>query len=380
MSGFSLPDLGEGLTEAEIVSWHVSPGDSVVEGQPLVSVETDKAVVEIPSPRSGRVGRLHGAAGDRIEVGTLLVDFDDGAYQEPGALVGQLPGHEPAKPEVASTPPSPAGLQEPTGDERVKAAPAVRAAARARGIDLARMTPTGPDGQVVMADLDRAAAQEAEPSPAAALEGMELMRGPRRAMARNMSRAHAAIVPATVTDVAVADHLTPETDVTVRLIRAIAAGCVAAPALNAWLDPSGERRRLNDRLDLGIAMDSPDGLFVPVLRDAGGRDAGSLRQELNHLKDAVAARTVTPDMLRGATFTLSNFGTLGGRFAALVVMPPQVAILGAGRGAPAVVAVDGAPAVRRTLPLSLTFDHRAVTGGEAARFLAAVIADLEQVE
>ena len=133
---------------------------------------------------------------------------------------------------------------------------------------------------------------------------------------------------------------------------------------------------MHDRVDLGIATDTADGLFVPVLRDVGNRDTADLRAGLDRMKADIEARRVPPEELRGATITLSNFGMLGGRFAALVVVPPQVAILGAGRIAPAVVAVDGAPAVRRILPLSLTFDHRAVTGAEAARFLAAAAADL----
>jgi pyruvate dehydrogenase E2 component (dihydrolipoamide acetyltransferase) len=135
---------------------------------------------------------------------------------------------------------------------------------------------------------------------------------------------------------------------------------------------------LHDRIDLGIATDTADGLFVPVLRDVGNRDPADLRTGLDRMKADIEARTVPPEELRGATITLSNFGMLGGRFAALVVVPPQVAILGAGRIAAAVVAVDGAPAVHRVLPLSLTFDHRAVTGAEAARFLAAAAADLAQ--
>ena len=162
-----------------------------------------------------------------------------------------------------------------------------------------------------------------------------------------------------------------------RLVRAVAAACAAEPVLNVWYDSANEGRRIHDKVDLGIAVDTPDGLFVPVLRDVGRRDEADLRGGLEAMKKDVTARTVPPEELRGATITLSNFGMMAGLHAALVVVPPQVAILGAGRVAPRVVAVDGKLAVRRMLPLSLTFDHRAVTGGEAARFLAAAIADLE---
>ena len=369
MSTFDLPDLGEGLQEAEIVEWHVNPGDNVVADQPLLSVETDKAVVEIPSPQSGHIARLHGAPGERVETGALLVEFETGEHADTGAIVGDLGKREDAGVREPARP-------HPAGDiaaPRVKAAPAVRAAAAAREIDLSLVTPSGPAGQVVMADLDRYA-----PAPSD-LGAMVPLQGVRRAMARNMARAHAEVVPATVSDVAVVDHLTPDTDVTVRLIRAVAAGCAAEPALNAWFDRGAMARRLHDRVDLGIAVDTKDGLFAPVLRDAGNREPDDLRRALDAMKADILARTIPPADLRGQTITLSNFGALGGRYAALVVVPPQVAILGAGRILPSTVVVEGAPAVRRTLPLSLTFDHRAVTGGEAARFMAAVIEDLERV-
>jgi pyruvate dehydrogenase E2 component (dihydrolipoamide acetyltransferase) len=196
-------------------------------------------------------------------------------------------------------------------------------------------------------------------------------------MARNMARSHAEVVPATVMDEADAEW-PAGADVLVRVIRAVAAACRVEPALNAWFDSAKEERRLFARLDLGVAMQTEDGLFVPVLRDAGKRDDAALRSEVERLRAGVRARTLPPEELRAPTFTLSNFGVLGGRFAELVIVPPQVAILGAGRVEPRAVAHDGAPAVRRRMPLSLTFDHRVVTGGEAARFLAAVRAELER--
>jgi pyruvate dehydrogenase E2 component (dihydrolipoamide acetyltransferase) len=255
-------------------------------------------------------------------------------------------------------------------DAPVRAAPAVRALARQRGVDLADIAGTGPDGAIVTTDVQAAAAA----TPAGAVEPL---RGVRRAMARNMARAHAEVVPATVTDDADIAAWLPGTDVTIRLLRALARGVAAEPALNAtWLG-FDEGRRLNDRIDIGIATDTADGLFVPVLRDVGNRDAADLRRGLERMKADVLARAIPPEELRGATITLSNFGMFGGRHAALVVVPPQVTIIGAGRIHDAVVAREGSMAIRRVLPLSLTFDHRAVMGGEATRFFAAVIADLE---
>ena len=359
MKPFALPDLGEGLHEAELVAWHVSAGDHVAADQPLVSVETEKAVVEIPAPWSGRIAKLYGVPGDRIRVGATLVDYTEGDATDTGAIVGELP--KTAPPIVAPKQMGPRGI---------KATPAVRALASRLGVDLAAVMPTGPDGTVMSADVEHAAQTLREAGPA------EPLRGVRRAMAAGMTRAHAEAVPATLTDQADVDAWPAGTDVTIRLIRAIVAGSKSEPALNAWYDGEKMARHLHKKVDLAIAMDTPDGLFAPVLRNVDSRPPADLRRGLDAMKRDILARRVPLDELRGATITLSNFGTLGGAHAVLVIMPPQVAIIGAGRLAARVVPVDGKPAVHRTLPLSLTFDHRAVTGGEAARFLAAVIADL----
>jgi pyruvate dehydrogenase E2 component (dihydrolipoamide acetyltransferase) len=162
-----------------------------------------------------------------------------------------------------------------------------------------------------------------------------------------------------------------------RLIRAIVAGCEAEPALNAWYDSRLVGRRLLKSIHLGVAVDSPDGLFVPVLRDVGARTPEDLSAGLERLRRDVKTRTIPPEELRGYTFILSNFGTFGGRYANPIVQPPTVAILGAGRVRDEVVAIDGAAKIHPIMPLSLTIDHRAVTGGEATRFLAAVVADLQ---
>jgi len=365
---FKLPDLGEGLHEAEIVTWHVSVGDHVVVDQPLVSVETDKAVVEVPSPRAGRIAALHGAEGEMIQVGSPLVEFEEaGAGSEPGAIVGELPQEETPLP--AET----AAERSTHHGGRVRAAPAVRALAEREGVDLTNLSGSGPAGAITTDDVRHAAAASSSAGP------LEPLRGVRRAMAKRMAEAHAAVVPATVSDEADVEAWAGETaDVTVRLARALAVAAAAEPALNAWFDAAAEGRRLLQRVDLGIAVDTPDGLFVPVLRDVGARDAKSLRAGLERMKVDLLARTIPPEELRGASITLSNFGMIAGRWAAPVVVPPQVAIVSAGRIAPRVVALDGQPAVRRLLPLSLTFDHRVVTGGEAARFLKALIEDLEK--
>ena len=349
-SVFNLPDLGEGLAEAEIVAWHVGMGDHVVTDQPLVSVETDKAVVEVPSPQSGHIAALHGEPGDVIAVGAPLVEFAAAAAEDKGAVVGEIP--------------KAAGM--------VTAAPALRRLAKELAVDLASVEGTGPDGAIVRADVEAAAK--------GVVPGREKIRGVRRAMLRNMVRAGAEVVPATVTDEADIECWSPKADVTVRLIRAMAAGCKTSPSLNAWFDPVTETRTLHPHIDLGIAVETEDGLFAPAMRDIGNRGADDLRRGVAAMKKDIEARSIPHEQLVGQSITLSNFGMFGGRFADLVVVPPQVAILGAGRAEARVVAIDGKPAVRRMLPLSLSFDHRVVTGVEAARFLNAVIEDLEKAD
>ncbi len=314
MRQFLLPDLGEGLEEAEIVTWHVNAGDRVVVDQPLVSVETDKAVVEVPSPWSGRIARLFGGKGDLIKVGAALVEFAEGEQGDTGTVVGELGQGEKTVREAEAPTPAPA--------RTLQVLPAVRALARKLDVDLNLVQATGPGGTITRADVERAAKSLAEAGPAEPLRGM------RRAMAQRMAAAHTEVVRTTVTDEADIEDWRKGEDVTIRLVRAIAA-----------------------------------------------RD---LRAGLDRLRADAAARSIPPEELRGATITLSNFGMIGGRFANLIVVPPQVAIIGAGRIDQRVLVHNGQPAARRVLPLSLTVDHRVVTGGEAARFLVALKADLER--
>ena len=355
MSTFALPDLGEGLQEAEIVSWHVAEGDHVVVDQPLVAVETEKAVVEVPSPKAGHVARLLVKAGERVKVGAPLLEFEEGRHAESGAIVGDLAG--PGRVSRGLSP--------------VRATPAVRARARELGVDLARVTPTGPEGTILLADVQAAASRpSAGPMPAA-------LRGARRTMATNMAQAWREVAHATLHDEADIEAWSAMEDLTCRLVRALIAGCKSEPALNASFDAASLSLRENPTIDVGLAIDSPEGLFVPVLRDAAGATPPDWRRQIDTFKRGVQERSLTPADLRAPTITLSNFGSIAGSHASLIIMPPQVAILGAGRiAARPVQTADGSIALHRALPLSLTFDHRAVTGGMAARFLRAVIADL----
>ncbi|HYK78803.1 MAG TPA: dihydrolipoamide acetyltransferase family protein [Micropepsaceae bacterium] len=365
MRSFNLPDLGEGLSEAEIVTWHVSAGDRVVVDQPLVSVETDKAVVEVPSPYSGVIAKLHAAAGDIVRIGNPLVDFEDaGVHEDKGTVVGTVPAAETqanGKPERESAP-----------QTNIRAMPAVRALARKLGVDLAGIDPTGANGTITAHDVNRYASAMSNAGPATPLHGV------RRAMAQKMEQSHAEIVPASVYDEADIESWIENGDITVRLIRAMVAGCRVSPMLNAWYNGQDKTVRIIEKISVGMAINTDDGLFVAVMRNVGTRDDADLRRGLDNLKRAVQQRQIPLEELRGATITLSNFGVAGaGRFANLVIVPPQVAIVGAGTIRPQVLARNGKAQVRRTLPLSLTFDHRVVTGIEATRFLKAMLASLE---
>lgn len=364
MKIFKLPDLGEGLQEAEIVKWHVAVGDDVKADAPMVSVETAKAVVDIPAPYDGRIARLYGKPGDIAHTGAPLVAFEgESDVADAGTVVGKV---EVGQKVVSNAPAGPASV---TGG--IKATPAVRALARKLNVDLAMVTPTGADGLTTTHDVERAARVLAEAGP------IEVMRGVRRAMAQNMELATAEVASATIMDDADVESWPAGTQTMQRLIRALVAGCRAEPCLNAWYDSEKIGRWVVKTVDIGIAVDTPDGLLVPVLRNCGQRSLHELSAALEKLIADTRARKVPPEELRGNTITLSNYGSIAGRYASPVVLPPTVAILGAGRITKQVVVSDDRPAVHRMLPLSLTFDHRAVTGGEAGRFLNAVIADLQ---
>ncbi len=328
---FRLPDLGEGLQEAEIVEWLRKAGDDVKIDEPLVSVETAKAVIEIPSPQSGKLKRLFGEAGDIVRIGAPLAGFEGepDISEDAGTVVGAVEAGARVLQEV------PAAIGRSAGS--IRATPAVRALANRLEVDLAIVTPSGPDGVITAGDVQRVARILKEAGPA------EPLRGFRRAMAQNMALAQAEVAAATVMDDADIEAWPAGADTTIRLIRALVAGCQAEPALNAWFEGRALARRVLRKIDLGIAVDLPEGLFVPVLRDVANRDAADLRRGLDRMRADLVARRVPPDDLRGNTITLSNFGAIGGTYAAPVVLPPTVAILGAGRIRHNVVACDGAP-------------------------------------
>ena len=439
---FNLPDLGEGLPDATIVEWYVKEGDVIRLDENLVSMETAKAVVDVPSPVSGKVLKLAGGAGDVIVTGTMLAEFEIDPSL-PQRAEGQDTGHHHgpshAAPEPAAAAPAPAAAAKAEPEDAgtvvgamqvgnavvaeaavavggVKAVPAVRATARKLGVDIARVRASGPDGTVTMDDVKRAAAdgsakpgaapaaRAAAPAPAApaaapaqrstlsqtgkpmrtqppgaAASGQpEQIKGVRRNMARVMADARDRVVQTTLVDDADLHQWLGKQDITARTIRAIVTACRAEPALNAWFDDENLTLTKHPHVDLGLAVDTPDGLFVPALRNAHLLDNRGLREGINRLRTQVEDRSIPASELSGYTISLSNFGVFAGRYGTVVVVPPCVAIVGVGKLSHDVVAVMGGIEVHRRMPISLTFDHRACTGGEAARFLAALLDDLAQ--
>ncbi|HEU4602645.1 MAG TPA: dihydrolipoamide acetyltransferase family protein, partial [Steroidobacteraceae bacterium] len=388
-------DLGEGLPEAEIVAWHVREGDSVTVDQPLLSVETAKAVVDVPSPYTGRVVKFHAKPGDTVETGKPLVEFEvQGGTKTPAASAstgtaapasgqGMVVGHMASSDEEFVDRAIAGGARRRSG-ERVRAAPAVRMLAKRLNVELSSCRATGRRGLVTVDDvLARANIGTRGRGPGIVVPSItdaDKLRGTRKAMSHSMSLSRDEIAMCTVFDDADIEGWKKRGDITARLIRAIVAGIKAEPGLNAWFDPSGPARKIHEHVDLAIAVDTGEGLIVPVLRNVGALTTEQLRASLNDLKERTRNRTVTPEEMREYTFTLSNFGTLAGRYATPLVVPPTVAILGAGKTQRDVVAGPTAPEIHTRIPLSLTFDHRCITGGEACRFLGAAIEDLSRPE
>jgi len=370
MKYFKLPDLGEGLSEAEIVEWHVKVGDTVKEDQLMVSVETAKAIVEVPSPQSGVICTLFAEPGDVVHIGEPLVEYE-GEQDDSGTVVGDLSlsAKQESKDDFIV-----GSAHSQNNQSVIKATPSVRALAKRLEVDLSHIKPSGEDGRITTNDVEKAARLNFDKGQSESLKGV------RKVMAKNMAASHAQVVPVTLHDDAdVHGWFTkgnPTQDITMRLVHAIKQACVAEPSMNVWFDGEHLTRRLLTQIDLGIAVDTEQGLFVPVLRDIGQRSLDNLREGLNALRGAVKSRKIPPQEMQGATITLSNFGTLAGKYANPVVLPPQVTIVGAGGIRDEVVAFQGQAVVHPILPLSVTFDHRAVTGGEAARFLSVMLEDL----
>jgi pyruvate dehydrogenase E2 component (dihydrolipoamide acetyltransferase) len=371
---FKLPDLGEGLTEGEVARWLVSEGQEIAEDDPLVEIQTDKTTVEIPSPAAGTVTSILVEEGKVVPVGTVLVVIGDGGAPSTSPAAAP-PANVPTKRQSGlsgSEPQSPKGVSRM---DNVRATPVVRRIAQELGVDLATVTPTGPQGRVTEDDVRRAGGNDGAAPPVAATEGRrEPVRGIRRQIVEHLSRSHRE-VPA-VTFVEDCDF----TDVDLKrllplVLRATARSLQEFPELNARLE--GDEIVYLNRYDLGVAVQTEAGLVVPVVRDCGSESLSRLTNEVSRLAEAARAGSLRPEELRGSTFTVTSAGKLGGLLVTPLVNHPEVGILGVHRIAPRPVVRDGEVVVRQVGNISVTFDHRVVDGARAAAFTLDVIARLE---
>jgi pyruvate dehydrogenase E2 component (dihydrolipoamide acetyltransferase) len=361
----SLPDIGEGLTEAEVVRWLAGPGDEVEANQPLVEIETDKAIVEIPSPQSGIILHQGAQPGTVIQVGDLLAVI--GAAGESWSAPETAAAASPAVTATAA-----AVTAQPAGGKS-KAVPLVRKLARELGVDLDGVIGTGASGQITRDDVMAAAAGES-PTHGEALSKL------RRTIAEHMTRSwedipHVTVWgPAEATGLLAAKHASGVSIETL-LVQAVLPALAQFPAFSANFD--GTRLTVRTSYDIGVAVDTEAGLMVPVVRDAGSRGVEALDKEIGRLVAGAQSRTLTTDELRNQSFTISNVGAVGGGYGTPIIPHGTTAVLSVGRARDEVIARDGQPVVAPMLPVALSFDHRIIDGSTGTRFLNRVIESIE---
>jgi pyruvate dehydrogenase E2 component (dihydrolipoamide acetyltransferase) len=422
---FRLPDIGEGLAEAEIVRWLVEVGDVVTTDQPIVEVETDKAVVEIPTPFAGSVVKLGGEAGDVVEVGEILIVI--GEANDNPAKVGDAVEPPPAQPAEPAPGPDPVRFApsssasaapivgslseeaevlrpraepETAADSTVKALPVVRKLARENGVDLAAITGSGPEGRITRDDVQevidaRVVVPPSAPAPEATeqstssggLDGPQKMSRLRRTIADNMSKSWAEIPHVTTFDDVDATRLLEtraalssrhETKLPLEalVVKAVLPALDEFPEFNASI--SGDELIYHSARDIGIAVDTADGLLVAVIRDAYGKSVLDLATEVVRLGEGARGRTLTMEELTGQTFTVSNIGAVGGGHGTPIVPYGTTAILSVGRAKERPIVEDGDLVIAPVMPLSLSYDHRVIDGGTGRRFMALLIENLEE--
>ncbi len=418
----TLPVLGEGIEEAEVIQVLVTPGDTVAADQPLIEIETDKATVEVPAPSAGVVGDIAVSQGATIKVGALILTLTEGgATREPApaeppataeappAETSEAPAPAPT-PVAEATPPPPAPVAPaaprttPAG-RRALAAPSVRKLAREIGVDIEAVTPTGRRGRVTLADVKAQAKQAMQqlatggsgPAAPAPLPDFSVwgpvdkqpLKGIRRTVTRRMAQAWQTVPHVTQHDQADISEFeavrksTKQTDPDLPLTVTALAVAVAAAALrefpqfNASLDVARGEIVYKQYVHIGVAVDTERGLLVPVIRDADTKSLGELSTEISALATKVRAGDATPDDLQGGTFTITNLGGLGGTAFTPIVNYPEVAILGLSRSTRAPVWANDRFEPRPIMPLSLSYDHRLIDGADGVRFLRWIATRLE---
>ncbi|MFC2142815.1 dihydrolipoamide acetyltransferase family protein [Candidatus Aenigmatarchaeota archaeon] len=406
---FKFPDVGEGITEGEVVEWLVKEGDYIDQDQAMLKMETDKAVVDIPSPRAGTILKIYHKAGDTVKVGEVLVtigDKNDDVHEEAekpvkekkiaspktASVVGEL---EEAKDVDTSSKPRVVEPQS-TKSDHVIATPATRRLARDLSVDINKIKGTGKNDRITQEDVRKFAGEKTgmtkvEPHPAVTVSRKYdfyghikriPLKGIRKAVAKNLTKAHLTTVHVShMDDVDVTDlvalrarekkkakkngiHLT----FLPFIVKALIASLKEHPYLNASIDEEHEEVILKEYYNIGVAVDTPDGLIVPVIKVANEKTILDIAKELGELSEKARERKLDLGDLKGGTFTITNVGSFGGTYATPIINYPEVAILGTGSIREKPVVIDGKIQIRSIMPISLTFDHRVTDGGEAARF------------
>lgn len=372
---FLLPDLGEGMTEAEIRKWLVKEGDIVEEHQVVLEIETDKAVVEVPSPVKGKILKINKDIGEIAKVGESLMLITEEKEEiqivtekaESVSVVGTLP------------------------EEEVLATPAVRAFAREMGVKIESIKGSGPGGSVTKDDVIEASKRQTIAKDQFGPVERLPIRGLRRRISKNLlqsQRTTAFVTGMDEADITELWYLREREKKSVAekgihltfmpfFIKAVQHALLEHPLLNASVDEEKEEIILKRYFNIGIAVDTPEGLMVPVIRDVDKKSILDLAKELQELSQKARERRIKLEEMRGSTFTITNYGHFGGTFATPIINYPDVAILGTGRISDKPWVKDGQIQIRKILPLSLTFDHRVTDGVDSARFLSKVIQYLE---
>lgn len=409
---FKLPDLGEGVEAGDVVSVLVAEGDTVEIDQSVLELETDKALVEVPSSVAGTITKIHISAGDRVPVGSLLISVEEGEKSVPAEPEAEAPTPAPEEePEPTArapepTPPAPKPPAPASNGDPIPAAPSTRRLARELGVDLTQVAGSGPGGRISQDDV-KAAVRDRQTGGLAPTAPVELpdfsrwgniecqpLSKVRQIIAKNMSQAWQQVAHVTqfdradVTDLeafrqrnkekaeALGAKLTP----TILALKAIITALKTFPQFNASLDAGANEIILKHYYNLGIAVDTERGLLVPVIKDVDRKDILELALELGDISQRARTGKIGLDELQGGTFTVTNLGSLGvGEFTP-IVNHPEVAILGFGRAREEATVREGRIEPRLIMPLALSYDHRVIDGADGARFMRKIVDALENPE
>ncbi|HXX58559.1 MAG TPA: dihydrolipoamide acetyltransferase family protein [Thermodesulfovibrionales bacterium] len=393
---FVLPDLGEGTTEGEIRKWVVKEGDQIEEHQTVLELETDKAVVEVPSPKKGKVLKLNKEEGGIVKVGEVLMTIlEEGEKTEEKAVEVKPVEKERPKEEKPAKEERPRSVSVvgvlPEEEMAVLATPAIRAMAKELGVAIEGMKGSGPGGSITKDDVMAASKKEPKPEDQYGPSERIPLRGIRRTIAKNLiisQRTTAFVTGMDEADITDLWDLREREKRSLRekgvhltflpfFMKAVIHALAEHPMLNASVDEEREEIIVKKYYTIGVAVDTPDGLMVPVVKDAVKKTILELALEIQELSEKARERKIKLEEMKGNTFTITNYGHFGGTFATPIINYPDVAILGTGKISEKPWVRNGEIVIRKILPLSLTFDHRVTDGVDASKFLTKVIGYLE---